>query len=173
MLLHPIPWNVRGGFLDNFRAQYWDALPFSTFDWRYPLALLIFLIIIFLVLSSRVNINEFSMHHFYKNRLVRCYLGASAVKRRMADAFTGFDPKDDIKLSTLRFKEDATKRARVPYPIVNATLTVTAGMELATQERKALPWFFSPLVFRILSRAFRRGQEARDPHLNALLCRLQ
>ena len=23
----------------------------------------------------RFNINEFSMHHFYKNRLVRCYLG--------------------------------------------------------------------------------------------------
>jgi hypothetical protein len=28
-------------------------------------------------LSWRVNINEFSIHHAYRNRLVRCYLGAS------------------------------------------------------------------------------------------------
>ena len=122
-----------------------------------------------MVLSYRVNINEFSMHHFYKNRLVRCYLGASAAKlqtvdgtseQREPDPFTGFDPKDDVKLYKLRSREQEKKRQaaaaregeelhaakpRVPYPILNATLTVTAGVELATQERKALPWFFTPL----------------------------
>jgi hypothetical protein len=38
------------------------------------------------VLAWRVDINEFSMHHFYKNRLVRCYMGASNVRcpRRLA-----------------------------------------------------------------------------------------
>jgi hypothetical protein len=61
----------------------------------------------------------------------------------MADPFTGFDSKDDIPLSKLRFQKDAATK-RVPYPIVNAALTVTAGTELATQERKALPWFFTP-----------------------------
>ena len=34
------------------------------------------------IASSRININEFSLHHFYKNRLVRCYLGASKSRRR-------------------------------------------------------------------------------------------
>ena len=39
--------------------------------------------------SWRVDINEFSIHHFYKNRLVRCYLGASLTAERRPDWFTG------------------------------------------------------------------------------------
>jgi hypothetical protein len=139
-LLHPIPWNARGTFLENFADNYWDRLPFG--NWGFPLILLGFLVLTCAVLSWRVNINEFSMHHFYKNRLVRCYLGASAAKKRKADPFTGFDAKDDIPLFKLRHKAENTHR--VPYPIANAALTVTAGTELATQERKALPWFFTP-----------------------------
>ena len=142
MLLHRVPWNISGGFVENFTAQYWEAMPFNICSWQFPLLSLALLGLIFVVLSWRVNINEFSMHHFYKNRLVRCYLGASATKNRMADPFTGFDSKDDIPLSKLRFQQG--KSQRVPYPIVNAALTVTAGTELATQERKALPWFFTP-----------------------------
>ncbi len=144
LLLHPIPWNAAGTFLGNFVSRYWDALPFSSFSWRFPLLLLAFLVSTFLVLSWRVNINEFSMHHFYKNRLVRCYLGASATKTRMRDPFTGFDPKDDVPLYKLRYQADTKPEHRAPYPIINAALTVTAGTELATQERKALPWFFTP-----------------------------
>ncbi|MCI0352104.1 MAG: hypothetical protein L0Z53_22010, partial [Acidobacteriales bacterium] len=52
------------------------------------------------VLAFRVDINEFSMHHFYRNRLVRCYLGAS--RKRDPQPFTGFDILDDIPLSKLR-----------------------------------------------------------------------
>lgn len=144
LLLHPRLWNVHGTFLDNFVDHYWDGLPVGSFSWRFPLVLLVLLVFIFVVLSRRVNINEFSMHHFYKNRLVRCYLGASATKTRMRDPFTGFDPKDDIPLFKLRFQPGDDQRERVPYPIVNAALNVTAGSELATQERKALPWFFTP-----------------------------
>ena len=51
--------------------------------------------------SLRFNINEFSMHHFYKNRLVRCYLGASNSLGRTPNPFTGFDPNDDFALSRL------------------------------------------------------------------------
>ena len=40
-------------------------------------ALLFACVLIGWVASARININEFSLHHFYKNRLVRCYLGAS------------------------------------------------------------------------------------------------
>jgi hypothetical protein len=35
-----------------------------------------------LLVSWRVNINLFSLHHFYRNRLTRCYLGATNRKRR-------------------------------------------------------------------------------------------
>jgi hypothetical protein len=139
-LLHPIPWK-----LESFVAHYWKALPYSRLSWVFPMLFLAFLVLVFLLLSWRVNINEFSMHHFYKNRLVRCYLGASATQTRMPDLFTGFDPKDDVPLYKLRYDEGSLPGTRVPYPIINAALTVTAGTELATQERKALPWFFSPL----------------------------
>src|SRR5262249_35717917 len=137
-------WDLRDTVLVDLQAHYWDGPPFSGFEWFYPLVLLGLLSLVFVVLSYRVNINEFSMHHFYKNRLVRCYLGASATKSRMPDLFTGFDPKDDVPLHKLRFDRSAPPTARVPYPIINAALTVTAATELATQKRKALPWFFSP-----------------------------
>lgn len=170
ILLHPIPWNTRGGFVENFVAWYWEAMPFSSFSWRFPMLLLGLLSLIFVVLSWRVNINQFSMHPFYKNRykdrLVRCYLGASATKNRMADPFTGFDPKDDIPLSKLRFQKDATNK-RVPYPIMNAALTVTAGTELATQERKALPWFFTPHYSGFYSARSDEDRVERDPQSKA------
>src|SRR5947209_15321932 len=44
---------------------------------------------------------------FYKNRLIRCYLGA-ARKQRQADRFTGFDPNDDIQLSEVNRSEEHT-----------------------------------------------------------------
>jgi hypothetical protein len=101
-----------------------------------------------LVLSWRVDINEFSMHHFYKNRLVRCYLGASRDRSdRRANRFTGFDANDDIKLSQLRTEPDSDKTPYVgPYPLINTALNLTKGSELAWQERKAESFIFSPLA---------------------------
>jgi hypothetical protein len=163
LLLHPIPWNAVGTFLENFVLRYWDALPFSSFSWRFPLLLLAFLVLTFLVFSWRVNINEFSMHHLYKNRLVRCYLGASATKTRVRDPFTGFDPKDDVPLYKLRYEAGTKPEYRVPYPIINAALTVTAGSELATQERKALPWFFTPHYSGFFPARSDEDRIARDP----------
>jgi hypothetical protein len=132
-------------FLSDFVKSYWRVMTFS--DWNtglWSLLLAGVAAIIVAVLSWRVNINEFSLHYFYKNRLVRCYLGASnaAHGKRRADAFTGFDPGDDIPLGHLRC--DAPQKLKIPYPIVNACLNVTAGTELATQQRKALSWVFTP-----------------------------
>ena len=93
------------------------------------------------LLSWRVNINEFSMNHFYKNRLVRCYLGATqGAAARHANPFTGFDPHDDIPLTDLvpGAHHDA------PYPIVNCALNLNQGAELAWQERKASSFIFTP-----------------------------
>ena len=92
------------------------------------------------LLSMRVNINEFSMNHFYKNRLVRCYLGATQGADRHANPFTGFDPKDDIPLVDLI----PGKQHDAPYPIVNCALNLNHGTELAWQERKASSFVFTP-----------------------------
>jgi len=97
-------------------------------------------------LSWRVDINEFSMHMLYRNRLVRCYLGASRAKERTPNPFTGFDPNDDLKLSELRARNTEGITDYVgPFPIVNAALNVTHGERLAWQERKAESFVFTPL----------------------------
>jgi hypothetical protein len=136
-------------FLPNYLADYWSLTEFSRHGVLLWAALWTFnSVLVASVLSWRVNINEFSLHHFYKNRLVRCYMGASksAVGGRCADSFTGFDPKDDIPMSKLAWDEEKAKEIpiRIPYPIVNACLNITAGSELATQQRKAVSWTFTP-----------------------------
>jgi hypothetical protein len=47
------------------------------------------------VASFSVNINRFSLHALYRNRLVRAYLGASR-QQRCPDKFTGFDNDDNL-----------------------------------------------------------------------------
>jgi hypothetical protein len=99
------------------------------------------------LLSLRFNINEFSMHHFYKNRLVRCYLGAGNAQKREPDFLTGFDPKDDFHISCLQPNPLTNQRPyNGPYPIVNCALNLNAGSELATAERKASSFVFTPKV---------------------------
>lgn len=63
------------------------------------LALATLLLILFVQWS--VNLNKFSMHSFYRHRLVRAYLGASR-RTRNADRFTGFDPDDNVQMYDLR-----------------------------------------------------------------------
>ena len=89
----------------------------------------------------RVDINEFSMHAFYRNRLTRCYLGASNPTRQ-PNSFTGFDEKDaDIAMSDLL----PHKGYYGPYPLFCTALNLTRGEDLAWQERKAASFVFSPL----------------------------
>jgi hypothetical protein len=140
-----LPALATGAHTRAFSTDYWPRLAFAEpSSWVIPLALFIGAVIVGTVLSLRVNINEFSLHYFYKNRLVRCYLGASHTQSREADPFTGFDPQDDIPLDKLRC--DAPRTAPgAPFPIINACLNVTSGTELATQERKGICWTFTPL----------------------------
>jgi hypothetical protein len=128
---------------------YWDFFPLSLGRWWVPP--LLFVLAMFL--AWRFDINEFSMHHFYRNRLVRCYLGASRTPgTRVPNPFTGFDPEDDLSLSELRENPpvpDNLARAGLkyhgPFPIINTTLNLVAGKELAWQERKAASFVFTPL----------------------------
>lgn len=83
----------------------------------------------------RVDINMFSMHQFYRNRLARCYLGASNPDRR-PDPFTDFDLRDDLPLTAL-----AEQR---PVHLLNCALNLTRVDALQWQERLAAPFVFSP-----------------------------
>ena len=134
--------------------QYWDEMNAqirSSLLWKKDnnevswykglLEVMLLAFAIALVMAWRVDINEFSLHHFYKNRLVRCYLGASRKRRdRHADPFTNFDPKDDFPLNHLDDSEFSG-----PFPIINATLNLSSGRNLAWQERKGASFVFTPV----------------------------
>jgi len=81
-----------------------------------------------LVLSRFISVNKFSLHGMYRNRLIRAYLGASN-RDRKPNPVTGFDPADNILMSDLR--------GQIPLHVVNMTLNLVGGKELAWQERKA------------------------------------
>jgi hypothetical protein len=85
--------------------------------------------------SWRVDINVFSLHNFYRNRLTRCYLGATNNNRK-PNSFTGFDNHDDMPMSALREQR--------PTHIINTALNISDGSELAWQQRKAASFMFSP-----------------------------
>ncbi len=95
-------------------------------------------------LARQVGVNEFSMYHFYRNRLVRAYLGAtrrSTDRQRTSNPFTGFDSLDDEKLSKMRNEYGYYG----PYPVLNTALNASQVTDLDRQDRMAESFIFSPL----------------------------
>ena len=90
-------------------------------------------------MSWQVDLNEFSLHTFYRNRLVRSFLGAS--RTRDPQPFTGFDDDDDLSFAELTKLCDGRIK---PYPIFNAAINLVGGKNLAWQERKAASFVFTP-----------------------------
>jgi predicted acylesterase/phospholipase RssA len=87
--------------------------------------------------SWRVDINIFSFHSFYRNRLTRAYLAAGiAAKERDKGKLplTGMNDLDSPRLDRLPSR---------PYHILNTALNITSGKHLSWQERKAASFFFS------------------------------
>lgn len=91
-----------------------------------------------LVLARYININLFSIHAMYRNRLIRAYLGASNPTRK-ASAFTGFAPDDNLQMCKLQ-------PSWKPFHVLNLTLNLVAGERLAWQQRKAEAFSVSPLA---------------------------
>jgi hypothetical protein len=97
-------------------------------------------------LAWRFDVNLFSIYHFYRQRLTRCYLGASRCKLRAPHPFTGFDPRDDIKLAELIREAEGKLQCQRPYPIHNTAMNLVAGKQLAWQERRAAAFAFTPMA---------------------------
>ncbi|MES2758593.1 MAG: patatin-like phospholipase family protein [Pseudomonadota bacterium] len=115
------------------------------------------------LLAWRVDINKFSMHMMYRNRLVRAYLGASNTKRD-PHPFTGFDENDDINFDELLAPNGEVQK---PFHIVNTALNMVNGKELAWQTRKAGAFTFTPAFcgFELPSMAAPGGPKIADEAL--------
>jgi len=112
-----------------------------------------FLVVAFvgLMASYKVNINRFSLHALYRNRLIRAFLGASHIDHRKPNPFTGFDELDNISVWQLWPLKENGKWPPVrgkdwqPYHVVNMALNIVSTKKLAWQERKAESFVVSPL----------------------------
>jgi hypothetical protein len=129
-------------------ATWLDALPINqaisnstrellSLPWHKTLVGLFVASALFFAITWGLDINIFSAHTMYKNRLVRAYLGASLPNRsESADPFTAFNDGDDIWLAKLDEQR--------PIPILNTTLNMTGGDDLAWQTRRAASFVFTP-----------------------------
>ena len=106
----------------------------NTVTWGGALAVLGALFVVAMLLSTTVDVNLFSFHMFYRNRLVRCYLGATRPHHRRVLPFIGFDPRDNPPMKALQPR---------PYHIVNTALNLTSAERLGWQERKAASFVLS------------------------------
>jgi len=103
------------------------------------------------VLGRFINTNRFSLHYYWRNRLMRAYLGVSRkqkedeeddekdakkVRDETKNWFTDFDLKDNLQMYELKQR---------PLHVVNITLNLAGGDKLEWQDRKAESFTVSPL----------------------------
>jgi hypothetical protein len=118
-----------------------------------------------------VNVNRFSLHALYRNRLIRAYLGAS---NRTDDEgypsdmnpFTKFAQSDNLRMHELWSPSSkgplvATDTWR-PFHVINMTLNIASTKRLAWQERKAEPFTVTPLHSGSSCKLFRSSRTYGD-----------
>ena len=109
-----------------------------------------------LILGWRIDPNEFSINPLYRNRLVRCFMGAArytcyvkeASSKRKPNALTGFDAREDFQIEDLADKlkgQPSDPALRMPLPIVNTALNMVGSGDAVKSERRACSMFFTPL----------------------------
>ena len=104
------------------------------------------LIVLSFVVSYWVNVNRFSLHALYRNRLVRAYLGSARLGKpdaRHPDPFSHFDQADNLPMNDTWPRADGTDRRLLH--VVNITLNTVSTKNLAWQERKAEPFTVTAL----------------------------
>jgi hypothetical protein len=159
--------------LPNMSSSYWAAVGLAGF-----VSLIIWCVgsgLFALSMSSLINVNLFSLHNMYANRLIRAYLGASRKKKawvnrwekgtrpldrcgaptnsqgdyREENPISGFDFDDDFPLLELRTGRPSGDLKLPAYwgplPLINTALNLVATRELDWQERLAESFVLSPL----------------------------
>ena len=109
------------------------------------------------VMARFINVNRFSLHAMYRNRLIRAYLGASrppcaaqaaqAAHCRAPHPFTGFDPADNLSMRELWPNQPQAPECLRPPPlhVINIALNLVHGKRLAWQQRKAASFTITAL----------------------------
>jgi len=134
------------------------AFPYS-FD-RILWVMTIF-VTVFTLAAFVVNVNKFSLHSMYRDRLICAFLGASRSAftaasgartdglrenrqfvEREPNPYTDFD-RDDNPI--LWWMSPSRTQKQFPFLVVNGALNLVRSKDLAWQERKAASFTFTPL----------------------------
>jgi hypothetical protein len=139
---HPVPGSLGESLFGQVVAdadERWLVVPLLV------MSSIVFGLIAYIA-SVYININRFSLHGLYRNRLVRAFLGASHIGRK-PDRFTGFDTDDNPNMKDLwpEKREKRTGDLWRPFHVLTLTLNVISTRNLAWQQRKAMPFTVSPL----------------------------
>jgi hypothetical protein len=150
-------------FLSFAAGLLHDAEPL---DWKLETGSAIFLAVVTVVFSHYINVNRFSLHATYRNRLIRGFLGPArarpaAGQERNPDRFTGFDERDNPPLADM-------PRSR-PFHVINTTLNVVSSDNQAWQERKAEPFSMTPLAVGNRRVGYRNTARYGDPNFGISL----
>ena len=139
---------LAGNSLETWPVMAWLALGFAI------------AFLIAWIASRCVNINRFSIHALYRNRLVRAYLGASR-QERCPDRFTGFDRQDNLPAHWLWPPKppEHGHNTFCLFHVVNITLNVVKTARLAWQQRKAESFTVSPLHCGAAYKGYRHSDE--------------
>jgi hypothetical protein len=137
-ILYVLLFNI-GTDLTEPLTYYWKALA-TISVWTY-LAAFAVVLLCGILFSWYFEINIFGLNQFYRNRLVRCYLGATrwAPGVRKPQPFTNFDGLDDMRLCKL--KNDY----RGPFPIFNCALNLGGSSDLSLHTRHSASFSLTPL----------------------------
>lgn len=96
------------------------------------------------IMSLFINVNRFSAHSLYRNRLARAFLGSARGDDGLAsstrDPLTGFDSRDNVRMTDIRPRDGSRL-----FHVVNMALNVVAADNRAWQERKAESFVVTPL----------------------------
>jgi hypothetical protein len=142
-------------------------------EWGSMLKAVAALIAIVLAADFLVNVNRFSLHATYRNRLIRAFLGGphsfpvNANPPRKADGFTDFDPGDNLRMRDLWDGPVADGDWR-PFHVINAALNLAATTNLAWQQRKAESFVITPQFCGCATLGYRDTGEYGDPGNNGI-----
>lgn len=197
-LVLAVSWIVRWVLLPKciehgFLLAAWPAANGLNFFLGSWLPLFIVLTLLGVLLVVCVDLNEFSMNPFYRNRLERCYLGASRFPaQRRSHEVTGFDfggdaahdgqladdLGDDIRLCELVNHPDSNSKIKGcklfqgPLPIINTAINTGASAGNDVQDRSAESFAFTPLNsgFDFWRAALGEKSQGDEQELNRRIC---
>ncbi len=156
-----VDWSVIGGFRPCFPTN--DAWDCHSWWWLLPI---IAAAGVLWTANYFGNINAFSLHAVYRNRLIRAFVGGARAPHRHPDGFTDFDWDDDLRVASLWDRKTLpTGENWRPLHIINMTLNLAATDRLAWQERKAMPFSVTPLTCGNADLGYRATEFYGGPHI--------